>query len=203
MSDDSKTSIFRKESLERLSSPEQLDQLMQIVTPSSWIPLASLGTLVLLAIAWSIFGRIPITTTGEGILVYPTASSNQLINLTYFDTGSSALIQPGMRIIIVPAIANSEQAGGIWGRVKSVSTPTITTLNAVQQAESSDPNALSDQAIEVIAELESDPSTTSGYKWTSLGGSQLNLTPGTATTVRITLQEKAPIAFVFPFLDNR
>jgi hypothetical protein len=41
-----KRSIFRKESLERLSSAERLDQLMQVVSPRSWLPLVALGSIV-------------------------------------------------------------------------------------------------------------------------------------------------------------
>lgn len=70
-----KDSIFRQESLERLSSPERLDQLMQIVNPLDWLPLATLGTFVLLGLVWSIFGRIPVTVSGKGILIQP----NQVI----------------------------------------------------------------------------------------------------------------------------
>lgn len=68
---DNKESLFRKESLERLSSPERLDQLMQVVSPKDWIPLATLGGLVAIALIWSIFGRIPITVTGRGVLIRP------------------------------------------------------------------------------------------------------------------------------------
>ncbi|NEQ81605.1 MAG: NHLP bacteriocin system secretion protein [Moorea sp. SIO2I5] len=66
-----KKSLFRQESLERLSSPEQLDQLMQVVNPRDWLPIAALGGLVFLAVIWSIFGRIPITVTGQGVLIRP------------------------------------------------------------------------------------------------------------------------------------
>ncbi len=66
-----KRDLFRKESLERLSSPEQLDQLMQVVGPKAWLPLASLGALMVVAVAWSIVGSIPITVTGEGVLIRP------------------------------------------------------------------------------------------------------------------------------------
>ena len=68
---DQKRDLFRKESLERLSSPEQLDQLMQVIGPKSWLPLATLGGLTLIAIAWSIVGRLPITVTGRGVLIRP------------------------------------------------------------------------------------------------------------------------------------
>ncbi|WP_019503708.1 NHLP bacteriocin system secretion protein [Pleurocapsa sp. PCC 7319] len=80
--------MFRQESLERLSSPERLDQLMRVVNPKSWIPLATLGVLGASALTWSIFGRIPVTIQGAGVLVYPstvvpvqTKSSGQLIDL--------------------------------------------------------------------------------------------------------------------------
>ncbi|MBE9182952.1 NHLP bacteriocin system secretion protein [Oculatella sp. LEGE 06141] len=83
-----KQNLFRKKSLERLSSPERLDQLMQVVNPGSWIPLAALGSLVFVALLWSIFGRIPITVEGRGILVFPgnvvplqSKSTGQLIEL--------------------------------------------------------------------------------------------------------------------------
>ena len=66
-----KHNLFRKESLERLSSPERLDQLMQVVSPKSWLNLVTLGSLVLVAIVWSIYGRIPITVEGRGVLIYP------------------------------------------------------------------------------------------------------------------------------------
>lgn len=64
-----RNALFRQELLERLSSPEQLDQLMQIVTPKRWIPLGTLGILVLAGLIWSIVGRIPITVFGCRIAV--------------------------------------------------------------------------------------------------------------------------------------
>ncbi|MBI2926708.1 MAG: NHLP bacteriocin system secretion protein [Verrucomicrobia bacterium] len=61
--------IFRQSALDKLSSPEQLDQLMQVTTPKSWLALAACAALVLTAIAWSIFGSIPTTVSGRGILI--------------------------------------------------------------------------------------------------------------------------------------
>src|SRR5213594_2681847 len=63
--------IFRNKALEHLSSPEELDQLLQIVTRKSWIPVAGLGGLIVIAIWWSISGQIPVTVEGVGLLVYP------------------------------------------------------------------------------------------------------------------------------------
>ena len=71
MKNTDKNKIFRKESLERLSSPERLDQLIQIVGRRDWIPLSTLGALVVVAILWSIFGKIPVNVTSKGILTLP------------------------------------------------------------------------------------------------------------------------------------
>jgi len=70
MSDSSKK-LFRQEALERLSSPERLDQLMNVVNPRAWLPLTGLGSLVAVAAVWSIVGRLPLTVTGQGVLLYP------------------------------------------------------------------------------------------------------------------------------------
>jgi len=67
----SKSDIFRKEALDRLSSPEQLDQSLRLVRPLDWLLLTGLGTLVTFAVGWSIFGKIPVTVTGRGVLIRP------------------------------------------------------------------------------------------------------------------------------------
>jgi HlyD family secretion protein len=64
-------SLFRKESLSRLSSPEKLDQLMKVVSPKSWLSLVALGCSVTVGIIWSIYGSIPVTLEGQGVLIYP------------------------------------------------------------------------------------------------------------------------------------
>lgn len=199
MADEQQDSLFRQESLERLSTPDQLDQLMQVVSAKSWLPLASLGSLIALALLWGIFGRIPVTAIGKGVLVYPDDSSQELVGLLYFQPGEGEQIQPGMDIIIVPDLANSERVGGIFGQVTAVSTPPLMTLEMARQAGAT---TLQQDAIEVLAELERDPSNPSGYRWSSLGGAGTSLSPGITTTARIIVEQKAPITVVFPFLKR-
>jgi len=97
--------IYREKSLERLSSPEQLDQLMQIIKPKSWLPLLSLGLVASSALLWSIYGSIPVTVEGKGVLVYPrrvmqveSESSGQLISLM---VSEGDVVEAGQIIAIV------------------------------------------------------------------------------------------------------
>lgn len=61
--------IFRESALERLSSPEQLDQLMTITSPRGWLSLAAVAVVLMAAIVWGVFGRVATTTTGQGIII--------------------------------------------------------------------------------------------------------------------------------------
>lgn len=61
--------IFRKESLERLSNPEQLDSLFVVVTPKAWAALLCLMSIAAIILLWAIFGSIPIKVEGKGIVM--------------------------------------------------------------------------------------------------------------------------------------
>lgn len=193
-----KSSIFRKEALERLSSPEQLDQLMQIVTPRSWLPLAALGSLMGLGLVWSFVGKIPVTTTGRGVIVYndpeaPGTPSTELKGVSYFSAGEIAQIEPGMKVLLIPDVEGAQVAGGLMGTVQSVSNPQVTTLAAAREA------GLEQAYIEVVTVPDMDPN--GDYHW-STGASMMAPIAGMPAIARVTLEEKAPIAFVFPFLDQ-
>ncbi|MGG6295597.1 NHLP bacteriocin system secretion protein [Leptolyngbya sp. AN02str] len=69
VSQSAKSKLFRPEALERSASPDELDQLVQVVSPHRWLSLAALGTVVVAGCLWSVFGRIPINVSGQGVLV--------------------------------------------------------------------------------------------------------------------------------------
>ena len=52
------TGIFREKSMERVSSPEELNDYIRVTTPSVWIVLIALAVLLVGMLAWSIFGTV-------------------------------------------------------------------------------------------------------------------------------------------------
>ncbi|KUO64316.1 MAG: hypothetical protein APF84_09775 [Gracilibacter sp. BRH_c7a] len=78
-----KKGVFREVSLQRLSSPEQLDQLMSVTSPRAWLALLGVAAILLTALMWGIFGSIPNTTSGEGILI----KSGGVLNITHSSGG--------------------------------------------------------------------------------------------------------------------
>ncbi|MEY3760144.1 MAG: hypothetical protein RIR39_1635, partial [Pseudomonadota bacterium] len=61
--------LFRESALQSLSSPEQLDQLIKITRPRSWIALSTIGFILMATVTWSIFGSLPTNLQGSGVIV--------------------------------------------------------------------------------------------------------------------------------------
>ncbi|HET9626831.1 MAG TPA: NHLP bacteriocin system secretion protein [Kofleriaceae bacterium] len=61
--------VFRKVSLDRLSSPEQLDQLMQVTDARGWIMLAAFSTILAIAVLWGVLGSVEQDVPCSGMLV--------------------------------------------------------------------------------------------------------------------------------------
>ena len=65
--------IFRKKSLDKVKSPENLDDYIHVSNPSVWLLLISIIILLVGACVWGIFGHVdstvPTTIRGEGGIV--------------------------------------------------------------------------------------------------------------------------------------
>lgn len=53
-------SIFRQESIDKVSSPEKLDDYIRVTTPSVWITLIAIILLLTGALVWGIFGEVTV-----------------------------------------------------------------------------------------------------------------------------------------------
>jgi multidrug efflux pump subunit AcrA (membrane-fusion protein) len=89
-------SIFRQVALERLSSPEQLDLLMPVISLRGWIALLALLSLMAVILIWSVFDTIPTQITGRGILI----RGGQVLQVTAPQGGQieDVFVQAGMGV---------------------------------------------------------------------------------------------------------
>lgn len=60
---------FRKKSLERIASPEQLDKLMTVIGAKGWLAFWCIVFLIACALVWAFFGNIPVQVKGMGIIL--------------------------------------------------------------------------------------------------------------------------------------
>lgn len=72
--------IFRKKSIDRLSSPEQLDTLITVTSSRTWMTLICIGIVLACVVLWSVFGRIPIKVDTSGILI--SSGGNMVVEAT-------------------------------------------------------------------------------------------------------------------------
>lgn len=63
--------MFRQKILDKMSTPDSLDQLLVVVTPQSQLTLASLAGTLAFALIWSCYAEVPVTVNGKGILLEP------------------------------------------------------------------------------------------------------------------------------------
>jgi len=63
--------IFREKSIERVSSPEQLDDYIKVTTPSVWLILSATIALLAGMIIWGVFGKIEVNTPNGVEIVAP------------------------------------------------------------------------------------------------------------------------------------
>ena len=54
--------LFRKKSLDRISSPEQLNDYIRVTTPTVWLVLLALVILLAGMLLWSILGTVTVQT---------------------------------------------------------------------------------------------------------------------------------------------
>ncbi len=129
----------------------------------------------------------------------PSAS---LKNLAYFAVKDGKRIEPGMAVRVTPSVVQREREGSILGSVTRCSPFPITrdaAVNIIGNKEIVASLMEEGAVIEIEADLEPDLSAFSGYRWTS-AGPPIKLAAGITTTVRVTVEERAPITYLLPIL---
>lgn len=79
--------FLKKAALEKLSTPEKLDQLIKVTSPKGWIALLTIAIALGTGIAWSFFGNVKTKLNVVGVLLggeiheVVATSQGQLVNL--------------------------------------------------------------------------------------------------------------------------
>lgn len=85
--------IFRKKSIDRVSSPEQLNEYIRVTNPGVWIVLVAVVILLVGVCAWGVLGRLDTKLTTVAV----AENSQTIVYVKQTDIGS---IKEGMKTII-------------------------------------------------------------------------------------------------------
>ncbi|MBQ6513430.1 MAG: HlyD family efflux transporter periplasmic adaptor subunit [Clostridia bacterium] len=75
-----KKEVFRKSALEKISSPDQLDKVLKVTSPMSWLALLGITLILVFVVVWSFTGYLPTTITATGMIVRSNTSTNTVLS---------------------------------------------------------------------------------------------------------------------------
>lgn len=95
--------MYRPNAVAHLSSPEQLDTVVRVTRPRSWIALSAVGLVLVAFVVWCFVGTVQSTLPGAGVLLTPYGTYTSASTATGRIT--AVLVSPGDVVAAGDAIA--------------------------------------------------------------------------------------------------
>jgi HlyD family secretion protein len=142
---------------------------------------------------------------GGAPLVTIQPIGNEVEALVYVPAERAKEIARGMDARISPTSIKREEFGYIRAKVVSVSefpASAAALMRSLQNETLVRALARDGTVSEVRTQLERDPSTPTGFKWSSSKGPWASISAGTLCTADVTTREQAPLSLVFQILQK-
>ena len=126
--------------------------------------------------------------------------------LLYIPADKAKQIRPGMAAEISPASIKREEFGYIRGEVSFVPdypTTEAALMRVLENAPLVQAIGAAGPVMEVQVELETDPATPSGFRWSSPRGAPVKLSGGTMISGEVVTEDRRPITLVIPYLREK
>lgn len=147
-------------------------------------------------------GAGDVVAPGSALVTIARSQGNaEPIALVYVPAGEGRRIQAGMTAELQPDTVERELFGSLAGRVVSVS-PLPATREGMRRILRND--ALVDQLLmggavtEVQVALERDPTTPTGFRWSSSRGPEAGVGIGTLTAARVVIDRRRVLGWLLP-----
>ena len=86
-------SLFRKSTLDRVSSPEQLTDYIRVATPGVWVFVLTLVVVIGTLLVWGFAGRLITTVDGDAVMENGQA-------VCYLSVSDAERVKPGMTAVV-------------------------------------------------------------------------------------------------------
>lgn len=106
------SNLFKKSSMERISSPEKLNDYIQVSNPASWMVLGAALALVIGMLAWGFFGRLNESVSFNGQSIAGTLEC-------YVPGDMGDALRVGMEVSVLP-MSSSADAEPMTGVIRAV-----------------------------------------------------------------------------------
>ena len=102
-------SLYRSKAMARRDEQESIDAVPRVTAPHEWVIVAGLFALVIVALAWAIFGRVEVRSTVDGVLVRP--GERKTIVSALPGTVTDVLAEPGQAVAAGAPVVTLEPVG--------------------------------------------------------------------------------------------
>lgn len=126
-----------------------------------------------------------------------------LVATLYLPSTEGKRVRPGMDVQISPSTAKREEYGYIHGTITWRSAIPATPegmMRSLKNRQLVESLSAAGAPFEATATLDPDPSTVSGFRWSSSAGPNQAISPGNLATARIIVKEQPLISLVMPAL---
>jgi multidrug resistance efflux pump len=143
---------------------------------------------------------------GSSVAVISDAGDGRMRCYAFFPLAEGKRTQQGMDAQVEPSIADRERFGVIKGSVRDVEPVTGTRESLMRIINS--PEVAQDierkygGIVSAVIDLEQDPASPSGLRWTGGSGYPRTLTPGTLCDVDVVTEKVPPVALLLPWFKQ-
>lgn len=120
--------LFKKSSVERFSSPEKLNDYIQVSNPTSWMVLGAMLALLLGVLVWGFFGELTETVSFSGV-------AHDGVLQCYVSNAVSAELEKDMAVTIAP-MHDLEAKEVVEGKVVSIADRPLSYAEASEGIDS-------------------------------------------------------------------
>ncbi len=114
-------------------------------------------------------------------------------------------ILPGMSIQVTPSIVQREEYGFMMGTVARVDLFPISRealVSWLKNEKLADSLMSKGPVLSIVGKLDKDPSTKSGFRWSSAKGADVTVTVGTLGAAEVVVLRQPPLALVLPMMKK-
>lgn len=195
-----KKEVFRKSSVERISSPEQLNDYIRVIKPSVVLLTGALVLLLVGAVIWGIAGTIPVTVSEKGAF-YQTENGGSCDQMVCVLTAEAAgKLKEGMEVQVSPDTASRDTYGYVKGSIDKISQYPV-SLEEIEDLVQNETLAHSimpegNVGMMVTVKLESDSESENHLAWSNKKGNQVKVTQGMTGNALVVIKNQKPIDLV-------
>lgn len=200
-----RAAVFRSTAVKRFTSPDDLDDLMMVTKPQSWLLLAGLFLVLAAAGVWAVFGQVAMTVAGSGSVdhvsavaeVMESGDGESLSAVLWVPIAEAQDIRPGMEARLEPRGFPVARFGFLQGRARAVD-PVPTTLAELRDDEPALFGAAEGDGVfvRVIVDLMGDEG---GLSWSVDHERAVHLVPGVPVDGRIFTGSEQPLGHFLPW----